>query len=202
MFTGNRGCLVDDDRNLTRHHRGPLWITCLTRYRDWHHELDAPRVWTPIFFLDEAVALAAGHRPCGLCRREDYLAYRSAVATGRRSAERPLATELNRALQAERLRPLDRRGRGRGPWLERSGDRRLQPMPIEHVPVGAVVVPDDQQAHLVTTAGLLAFSFEGWARPVSPPPSGTSVGVLTPATSIAALQAGYEPRLHPSAGPA
>ena len=48
---------------MARHHRGPLWITCLLAYQGWRHPLDRPGTWTPIFFLDDAVALAAGHRP-------------------------------------------------------------------------------------------------------------------------------------------
>ena len=70
LFTGNRGCLVDDDGNVVRHHHSPLWITCVTEFRGWRHPLAAPHRWTPIFFLDDAVALAAGHRPCAFCRRE------------------------------------------------------------------------------------------------------------------------------------
>jgi hypothetical protein len=199
MFTGNRGCLVDDGRRLARHHRGPLWITCLTEYRGWHHELDKPRVWTPIFFLDEAVALAAGHRPCGLCRRDDYTAYRDAVANERGTAKPPLATDLNRSLQAERLRRGDRRGRGPGPWLGRARDRILHSMPIEQVPAGAVVVTDNGRPHLMANAGLQPFSFDNWKRALDPPPAGTTIAVLTPATSVAALRAGYRPRLHSSA---
>ena len=84
LFTGNRGCLVDDVGQLKRHHNGSLWIVCRTQFQDWKHPIAAPRTWTPLFFLDDAVALAAGHRPCGLCRRADYNAYRAAVtlATG------------------------------------------------------------------------------------------------------------------------
>ncbi|MDX2381300.1 MAG: hypothetical protein QNM02_16255, partial [Acidimicrobiia bacterium] len=108
MFTGNRGCLVDDAERLVRHHRGSLWITCRTTYRGWRHPLTAPRTWTPLFFLDDAVALAAGHRPCGLCRRTDYLAYRQAVTTAVRADKPVLADQLNRRLAFERLR----RGRG------------------------------------------------------------------------------------------
>ena len=80
LLTGNRGCLVDDDRRVVRHHKSStLWITCLLRFKDWRHPLDQPHVWTPLFFLDDAVALAAGHRPCATCRRADYVAYRDAV---------------------------------------------------------------------------------------------------------------------------
>ncbi|MEM7340801.1 MAG: hypothetical protein AAF467_19245 [Actinomycetota bacterium] len=202
LFTGNRGCLVNDDRQLARHHRGSLWIICLLEYRGWHHELDAPSVWTPVFFLDEAVALAAGHRPCGLCRRDAYLAYRSAVAASAPHSldgSTPQATTLNRSLQRERLHRLDRRGRGRGPFLERYADRILLSMPIGEVPTGAVVLGGDDKPHLVIDGGLQRFSFAGWQEPVPSPDAGSVVAVLTPATSLAALHHGYRPRLHPSA---
>ena len=89
MLTGNRGCLVDDDRRVVRHHKSStLWITCLLRFKDWRHPLDQPHVWTPLFFLDDAVALAAGHRPCATCRRDDYVAYRDAVDGGGADARR------------------------------------------------------------------------------------------------------------------
>src|SRR6187200_2877508 len=103
MFTGNRGCLVDDDRRIVRHHQGSLWIACVLEFRGRRHELDAPRRWTPLFFLDEAVALAAGHRPCGECRRADYVAYRDAASVPGRV---PLsASDMNRRLAGQRLRP-------------------------------------------------------------------------------------------------
>ncbi len=70
LFTGNRGCLVDDAGDVVRHHRGRLWITCRLEFRGWRQPLAAPHHWTPLFFLDEAVALAAGHRPCAFCRRD------------------------------------------------------------------------------------------------------------------------------------
>src|SRR3954452_12883878 len=72
LFTGNRGCVVDDHENVVRHHGSQLWITCLTAFRGWRWPLARPRRWTPLFFLDDAVALAAGHRPCATCRRADY----------------------------------------------------------------------------------------------------------------------------------
>lgn len=108
MFTGNRGCLVDDSGEVVRHHRGSLWITCLTEYRGWRSPLTRPGRWTPIFFLDEAVALAAGHRPCGLCRRLDYLSYRDSVTKAIGAGEPLSAPQLNRRLAAER----HHRGRG------------------------------------------------------------------------------------------
>lgn len=211
LFTGNRGCLVDEERQLVRHHNSNLWITCVTRYRDWRSPLDAPHHWTPLFFLDDAVALAAGHRPCGLCRRDDYQAYQAAVAradanaasnrsgTGpsrtRSSASStsarglPSAQELNRRLAAERL------DRGRG--LDRGRNRRLWSADLAELPPGTVVVGDAGPL-LVSAERLQPFSFAGWGQPQTRPATGPAV-VLTPPTSVAALTHGFEPRLHPTA---
>ena len=189
LFTGNRGCLVDAAGRLVRHHRGSLWITCVTRFRAWRQPLGAAGRWTPIFFLDDAVALAAGHRPCGLCRRPAYTSYRDAVtrATG---VGHPLpAAELNRRLSAERLRP------GRG--VVRASDRRLWAAGIDTLPAGAVIVSRDQAPRLVLEDRLLPFSFDGWGLPIERPRRG-EVQVLTPPTSVAALRHGYVPELHPS----
>lgn len=192
LFTGNRGCLLDHDgEGPVRHHNGSLWIICRTEFKDWRHPLDAPRTWTPLFFLDDAVALAAGHRPCGLCRRDDYLAYRRGV-TMAVGAERPvLATELNRRLAAERLT------RGRG--LNRAGDRRRWPSDIDRLPVGTVVLDrKTEQPMLVTGRQLRPFRFNGWGAPTGRP-TGVTVEVLTPPTSVAALSNGFRPTLHSSA---
>jgi hypothetical protein len=183
MFTGNRGCLVDDQGRIARHHRGDLWIICVPRYREWRHPLDAPGTWTPIFFLDDAVALAAGHRPCGLCRRADYLAYREAVALSD-------AVQLNRRLARERLL------RGRG--LERDADRITWSARLETLPDGVVIVDAGRSPSLVIGDRLMTFTFAGWAQPRRRPLGGT-VNVLTPPTSVSALRNGFEPVLHTSA---
>jgi hypothetical protein len=189
LFTGNRGCLVDNAGRIIRHHRGDLWITCVPEYRGWRHPLDAPGIWTPIFFLDDAVALAAGHRPCGLCRRSDYLTYREAVARSENGPV-PAATELNRRLARERLR------RGRG--LERAVDRITWRSRLATLPDGTVIVDADNSPRLVIEDRLMAFTFAGWADPGTRPHRAT-VEVLTPPTSVAALRNGFEPVLHPSA---
>ena len=190
LFTGNRGCLVDDDGAMVRHHGGSLWIICRTEFRGWSHPLDAPHRWTPLFFLDDAVALAAGHRPCALCRREDYLAYRSAVTVGLGRVAPVPAAELNRRLSGERLR------RGRG--LRRAGDRILWQASLDELPTGTVIVgPHDGTPHLVTAGGLQPFGFGGWAEQIRPPAG--AVDVLTPPTSVLALRHGFAPVLHPSA---
>ena len=191
LFTGNRGCLVDDAGRLVLHHNGQLWITCRTEYRDWKHPLGAPRTWTPLFFLDDAVALAAGHRPCGLCRRADYLAYQEAVATASATRHTVLAPELNRRLSAERYH------RGRG--LVRAQDRILWASSIDALPTGTVIADSDtREPQLITKDHQQTFAFAGWGPPIERL-TGVTVTVLTPPTSVAALNNGFVPRMHASA---
>jgi hypothetical protein len=149
----------------------------------------APRIWTPVFFLDDAVALAAGHRPCGLCRHDCYLAYRDGVVAGRGMVVPPSAADLNRMLAAERL------GRGRG--LSRAGDRILWEADITGLPDGAVIIHQGQ-ACLVSGDRLRPFGFGGWGEGLGRPRRGEAL-VLTPPTSVTAMAGGFTPWLHPSA---
>jgi len=193
LLTGNRGCLVDDDRRVVRHHLGNLWIACVTEFGSRRFPLDAPHRCTPLFFLDDAVALAAGHRPCGECRRADYLAYKGAVAEGLGDVgglDRPWAGSLNRRLAAERLH------RGRG--LVRAMDRRTWTADIADLPRSTVLLDDNRRAYLLREDRMLGFTFGGWNDPKSRPSSG-SIKVLTPPTSVLALTCGYSPLLHESA---
>ncbi|MGH8925539.1 MAG: hypothetical protein ACRDWA_13015 [Acidimicrobiia bacterium] len=180
-FTGNRGCLVNDDGEVVRHHQGDAWITCRLEYKDWKHPLDLPRTWTPLFFLDEAVALAAGHRPCAFCRREDYNAYCRAIAEAEGLAKPLRAREIDQRLSAERLVP------GRG--LSRAKDRKTWTAE-NGVPPGTVVVDSERHALLVKGREFLSFGFDGWRVATERPPMDLQ-RVLTPPTSVAALAGGY-----------
>ncbi len=188
LFTGNRGCLVDQRGALVRHHRASLWITCVLCFGERRHPLAAPGIWTPVFFLDDAVALAAGHRPCGECRRHSYRAYQAAVSLATGADERLGAGELNRRLAAERLR--------RGSGLDRAADRRLWTADVATLPPGTVVVLDGN-AHLLGGGHVQRFSFAGWGQPTDLPTG--PVDVLTPPTSVLALGHGFVPTLHATA---
>lgn len=190
LLTGNRGCLVDDAGKVVRHHRGSLWIVCVTEFRGWQSPLARPGRWTPIFFLDDAVALAAGHRPCGLCRRPAYESYRRAVATGLDAPDPASAQYLNRRLASERLHS------GRG--VARGQDRRTWTAGIDDLPAGTVLVGPGRQPRLLLSDRLVGFAFSGWANALRRP-VGVRVEVLTPPTSVVALANGYEPLIHPSA---
>lgn len=192
LFTGNRGCLMDADRRLVRHHVGDLWITCVLSLpgRRRVQPLDAPKRWTPLFFLDDAVALAAGHRPCAYCRRGDYLAYRDALTIGLDLPKPITAPAINRRLAAERLAP------GRG--LSRAGDRQLWSAAADDLPDGTVVVAGGE-ARLVRGDGTFRFTFAGWTDPAPRSALSSVIDVLTPPTSVTALRHDFTPILHPTA---
>jgi hypothetical protein len=153
--------------------RSRAWIACVTHFRGRHRE-----VWgegySELFFLDEATALAAGHRPCFECRRAAARAF--AEAWGEPQA--PRAAEMDRQLHAERLAPRDR-------------------VDVAALPAGAIFAAEGG-FHLRTEAGALAWSFAGY-RPAPAFAPGAVVEALTPAHVRAALARGYRPELHPSA---
>src|SRR5256714_11912872 len=120
MFTGNRGIIHDPATRtlLKRRWATKAWLSCVCEFKGRRRDVMARRSWTELFFLDEAVALAAGHRPCFFCRREAAEAVRSTWALGRAGKLRP-APGKDAGLRSERLRP----GRQRGACLPGSADR-------------------------------------------------------------------------------
>ena len=103
MFTGNRGIIHDPaTKTLTRRWASRAWLTCLCDFRGWRREVMGGRSWTELFFLDEATAFSAGHRPCFFCRRQDANRFRAAWEKGNGFAN-VRAGDIDAVLQAERL---------------------------------------------------------------------------------------------------
>ena len=200
LVYGNRGCLHDAEGTIRRAYAGRRWIACRLRFRDWHRApLLQPGRFTELFFLDEATAFAAGHRPCALCRRADYdrfVALWSARHPGERSAE-----AIDRRLHAERVvvpggSGVCPPGIGHSPGAARPTHRR----PASDLPDGTMVVREGQ-AWLVIGALLRRWDFGGYADAVRRPTRG-SLEVLTPPSLVAVLEAAWAPEvplLHPSA---
>jgi hypothetical protein len=180
-WTGNRGVLHE---GIVRFHASNLWITCALEFRGRHRELWVPNRWTPLFFHDEAVAFAAGHRPCGECRYVEYQAYKAAWAEGLGGAP-PSAGEMNRRLHAERIH----RGTHR---------RRLHEVAWAELPDGAFVVDGGGAPLLVLGRDLVAWSPSGYDARMKRPRRGTAT-VLTPPATLAVLRAGYPVQIDDSA---
>ncbi len=109
-WMGNRGCLHDGDRHIVRRWTTRRWIICRTTFRGRRRAVMTPHRYTELFFLDEATALAAGHRPCAQCRRADFRRFAEAWARGNGTAA-PTAGEIDAVLHAQRRlsrRPLDK----------------------------------------------------------------------------------------------
>lgn len=182
-WLGNRG-ILHEGTTVVRFHRSPLWIICTLQHKDWQLPQWQPHHFTVLFFHDEAVALAAGHRPCALCRRESYNDYQRALATGH-DTEPLLAKILDHQLHGERIY----RGTHR---------RRLHPMPWADLPVGTFVMLDAGPA-VVGPDSVVPWTTEGYSAPHSRPRSGQA-DVITPPSTVVALAYGYRPQVDPAAG--
>jgi hypothetical protein len=186
LVYGNRGCLHDAAGRIRRRYDGRRWIACRLRFRDWHRgPLLQPGRFTELFFLDEATALAAGHRACALCRRADYDRLR---ALWRDLHGGPAGADaVDARLHAERLLPGSR-------------ERRLHDVALDGLPDGAFVLHDGAP-HLVAGAALLRWTPAGYA-PRTPRPAGGRAALITPPSLVAVLRAGWTPvvpLLHPTA---
>lgn len=180
LFMGNRGILHDERQHLGRarwKHRN--WVCCRLDFKGRKRPLMAPGRYTELFFLDEAVAFAAGHRPCAECRRADYNAFLDAWAQA--TGNRPAASELDRQMHAARI--------------EGRAQRRIA-VETGTLPVGSMVLTG-AQACLVSARGLLPYRPEGYGPPLQGPPRVALL--LTPEPVRDALRAGYAPMLHASA---
>jgi hypothetical protein len=189
LLMGNRGCIHLPDRTLgPARWRTKMWISCVLVWRDVRRDVMPPGRWTALFFLDEATAMAAGHRPCGYCRRADYLAYAGAWQQAAGLPQRLRAGEMDTVLHAERVDSRTRR-------------QRTRPARAGELPDGAMV-RHGGVIGLLTGGRVLPWSIEGYLADPIPVEPGTSVELLTPPSSVAAMTAGYRPMLHPTARPA
>lgn len=186
---GNRGILHGPDGALRRarwQHR--RWIACRLEFKSRRRQIMSPRSYTELFFLDEAVALAAGHRPCAECRREDYLRFRTAwiTAKGLTSDSPPSADDIDCDLHAARVQARSRR---QVTWQ----------CDLPDLPEGTFVRLGDRDsgAWVVARSGLLHWTHFGYDRVRSL--RHIEVDVLTPAPIVAVFRFGYRPALHPTA---
>jgi hypothetical protein len=192
MLMGNRGgCFHLDDKTLgSRRWATRQWIACVLSFKGRHREIMQPNRYTELFFLDEATALAAGHRPCFECRRADAERFAGLWAETHRISARARAPEMDEVLHAERLRA----DRSKATFRARLGD--IPTGAFVHYPSGCA----GTHAYLVNGNNLLAWTPAGYAAVVSPSGPSDQVDVLTPRSIVAVLSAGYRPILHPSAG--
>jgi hypothetical protein len=185
LVYGNRGCLHDAHGVIRRRYAGRRWIACRLEFKGWERgPLLQPGRFTELFFLDEATAFAAGHRPCALCRRKDYVRFGELWAElhpGRRGAD-----AIDAQLHAERIDP-------------ETGGHRLHPAEIGELPDGAFVLSDGAP-RLVLGRELRRWTPAGYTERI-PRPGAGRVASITPPSLVGILAAGWGgdvPLLHPS----
>jgi len=181
LYIGNRGIIHDPATKtlLGRRWTTKAWLVCLLDYKGRHREVMVGRSWTELFFLDEAVALAAGHRPCFFCRRADAEAFRAAWGKAK-GGEAPRAPEIDAVLHEERLD---------------QGRKRVHavPGPVAELPDGAVIVAAGE-AYTIAHGRAFYWNEHGYQAAQQIP---RAEGLLTPPSTLRAIRAGYRPVLHP-----
>jgi hypothetical protein len=175
LVYGNRGCLHDVQRRIRRRWQVKRWIACRLEFRGRHRsDPMPPGRYTGLFFLDEATAFAAGHRPCAECRRADYDRFRAILGVERAGA-------IDERLHEERT----------GPYRE---------APLDELPDGAFVL-EEGEPFLVLGRELLRWTPAGYAERLARPHR--SAAVITPQSLLEVLRSGWSgavPLLHPSSG--
>jgi hypothetical protein len=182
MFVGNRGIIHDPSTRtiLKRRWSTHAWITCVLEFRGRRRKVWQRRSWTELFFLDEATSLAAGHRPCFYCRREDARRFRAAWEKGNRKRG-VLAPDMDAVLHRERL----------------ASGKSLHPLPmgIEQLPDGAMVQAGEE-SFLIVAGEPLRWTPSGYRAAKD---TLKDARLLTPPSTVRAISAGYRVVIHPSA---
>src|SRR5215472_1279623 len=176
---GNRGGPIhNEDREIVRPFLNRRWITCVLEFRGRYRAVMSPHRYTELFFLDEAVSFAAGHRPCAECRRERFNAFKRSWSTNITLR----ADEIDAALHLARI------------------DSRRQKItyraPLDTLPNGAFI-NFDGGAWLVWDDSILLWTPERYSG-CRPRPRGLTAAVLTPRPVIGCFRRGYTPAIHDS----
>jgi hypothetical protein len=183
---GNRGgVLHNDNREVVRQYAGRRWITCLLEFKSRRRTVMSPNRYTELFFLDEAVALAAGHRPCAECRRDRSNAFKEAWAHSKdlNGTNLPLVDQIDRELHSARI---DNKKR-----------KLTYQTSLRSLPAGCFV-QIESSSYLVWGDTLLLWSPQGYLKKQHRPSEGI-VTVLTPEPMVRCLRQGYRPEIHESA---
>lgn len=176
---GNRGVLHNDRREIVRPWQVKRWIACTLDFKGVRRSVMSPRTWTELFFLDEATAFAAGHRPCAYCRHADYKRFRALWES--RFGKVATVDVIDAALHAERIG---------------SRKKRTWRSDIGALPDGTYVSIDGT-ARILWHGRLAAWSDGGYNGPLPRPPH-LEVDVLTPRSIVTLFESGYVPAVHPS----
>jgi len=176
-WLGNRGVIHNERQEIVRPFKLKAWITCVLQFKGRHREIMQPNRWTELFFLDEATALAAGHRPCGECRREDFKRFKTYWLKGNPEYgfhEKTSIKEIDNILHAERIR---------------AGIKVTHEEKLSSLPDGTFIELEDEP-YLLRNKVIFKWTPCGYEEGRKLPASKTA-NVLTPLSIVNMLRAGY-----------
>ncbi|KIA95840.1 hypothetical protein OC25_04620 [Pedobacter kyungheensis] len=181
-WLGNRGVIHNAGKEIVRQFKVKAWITCALQFRGRHREIMQPNRWTELFFLDEATAFAAGHRPCFQCRYADHQRFKMYWLKGNSGYGfnmKTAVTEIDNILQLERI----------------AADKTKVSYneSLDLLPDGAFVAYQNN-AYLVKAKQLHLWTAAGYEKPI-PFPVLDEVQVLTPKSFVNMFTAGYVPHM-------
>lgn len=181
-WLGNRGVLHNDKKEIVRPYKIKAWITCVLEFRGRHREVMTPGRWTELFFLDEATAFSAGHRPCFQCRYQDHQRFKKFWLKGNPqygfNMKTPVA-KIDNIIQAERIAA----DKSKVTYLEN----------LKALPNGTFIFYNDN-AYLFNDDKLFLWHAAGYEKPIALPQA-KKLPVLTPQSVVNMFSAGYVPQM-------
>jgi hypothetical protein len=183
LWMGNRGQLHNDGQTILRPFKLKAWITCLLEFKGWKRKVMSPGLYTELFFMDEATAFSAGHRPCFECRRKDYDRFKSFWLKGNPQHgfnEKTSIREIDNIIHEERI--------------DKNGKKVIHEENTGNLPNGIFVLFNDQP-FLLMNKQLYQWSPFGYEKGIALRDI-KKIEVLTPLSVVNALRAGYIPQIN------
>ena len=182
-WMGNRGLLHNPEQHIIRPYKLKAWITCLLEFKGRYREIMTPNLYTELFFLDEATAFAAGHRPCFECRREDSNRFKAYWLKGNPAYNFSLKTSINaidKILHQERM--------------NEDGSKKMYKTNAGSLPDGTFI-SINKSPYLIINRHMYLWTPAGYTKKQTLPVD-DEVNVLTPKSIVNAFYAGYVPQMN------
>ena len=181
-WLGNRGQLHGDTQTILRPFKLKAWLICLLQFKGRHRQVMAPNLYTELFFLDEATAFAAGHRPCFECRRDDANHFKTTWLKGNPDYGfnyKTLIGKIDEIIHQERI--------------DKNGRKITFEATVEDLPDG-VFIQIGAEPYLFANKMIRRWTPFGYEQD-APLPASTKVTVLTPRSVVNAFRSGYQPQM-------
>ncbi len=185
-YTGNRGVIHNAQKEIIKNHAVKYWITCLLEYKGMHRQVMTDKRWTELFFLDEATAFAAGHRPCGFCRHSDFKRFKTLWLQANGAQYSLVANTkidvIDAIIHSERL--------------DENNTQKTFNATLKTLPDGVLIqLLEKEDAYLWYEQQLYLWSFAGYKKYLHYNKD-AMVSVLTPFSYVQVFKLGYKPQIH------